>query len=100
MPLKGTLESAPKVAKSELLKNQCSDFRDRFVLKNSTVRCLIQTPEPRHHVGVIIDGLSILTGLTKLADKAVEIALAAIAQRHAHCNGLADYRFKPDRRLL
>src|SRR4249920_3756234 len=88
-PLIGTLESRSKVLESELLKYLGDDFRRRLVLKNSTVRCLTQEPEPRHHLGLIVCELRILTGLSKLAQKTVEIALAAIAQRHVHRNVLS-----------
>src|SRR4029434_11006203 len=60
-PLIGALESTPEVTKSEILKYLRDDFRYRLILKNSTVRCLTQEPEPRHHLGVIVDGLRILT---------------------------------------
>jgi hypothetical protein len=96
----GALESTPEVTKSELLKYLRDDFRYRLILKNSTIGCLSQEPEPRHHLSLIIGKLGILTGLGKLAHKSVEVAFAAIAQRHVHRNGLADYRFKPDRSLL
>src|SRR4029453_11797935 len=70
-PLIGALESTPEVTTSQLFKYLSDDFRYRLILKNSTVRCLTQEPEPRHHLGVVVDALRILTCLSKLADKPV-----------------------------
>jgi hypothetical protein len=50
-------------------------------------------PKPRRHLGAIIDELSILSRLGKLADKSVEVALPALAERHVHRDVLANDRF-------
>lgn len=83
-PFIGTTESASKVPTAKLLKNLLDDLRDGFVLKNATVRCLAQKPEPGHHLGPIESELRIVAGVDKLADKTVEITLATITQVHGH----------------
>ena len=82
----GALESVSEVTKSQLLKYLRDDFRYRLILKNSTVRCLTQEPKPGHHLRLVVDELSILTSLGKLAHKSVEVAFAAISQCHVHRN--------------
>jgi hypothetical protein len=100
VPFIGAPESAPEVAESEVLKNLGQDFRYRSILKDSTVRCVTQEPEPRHYLSLVVGELRILVGLSKLAHKSVEMAFTAVGQRQVGRNVLANDRFKSEGSLL